>query len=377
MDMKTRIFFFIIGTVVFFMVQCKKENNPPPAPVPPKTIEVIINDIPYPTEKFLRIGYTLRFWEFEKDGLKLKRIFVRDSSSKKDLMILTENEFPVIFKDPIPPMPYFIFDKLTHYYLSIQLPIPLEDQKPTLVTHLFEFRDTIHNKIITVEGAAFSPRLNEAPAVISSPVKGAHWMFMSQSTMGYHFYALLFMNGKIWRSERFAFDNGQLNDDLTTYLSGSPQVNESYYCYGDTLYAVADGVIIKVQDGLPENNGDLHDVTLNSINEYEGNSLILDIGSGRFAGYAHCMPGSFFVQDGDTVKEGDPVARLGNSGNSGMPHLHFQITDSADFLFSQGIPFVLKEYRKINEFDPNWNLLNPPPETVYNSMMEMLTVIDL
>jgi len=79
----------------------------------------------------------------------------------------------------------------------------------------------------------------------------------------------------------------------------------------------------------------------------------------------------------DILTEGDPIALLGNSGASGMPHLHFQICDRPNFNFSQGIPFVLKEYTKINEFNLAGNLLYPPVETVVNSMMEERSVFNI
>ena len=128
-------------------------------------------------------------------------------------------------------------------------------------------------------------------------------------------------------------------------------MNTSYFNYGSTLYAVADGVVVHVQDGLPENSGDAQDVKFKSTMELAGNFLVLDIGGGRYAYYCHCIPQSFLVRVGDRVKEGDPVALLGNSGNSTAPHLHFQITDGPAFFSSNGIPFVIKEYTKTGEVD--------------------------
>lgn len=365
---------FSIIAVLF--MQCKKKDvDYNPLPGNSKTIEVVFNEIPYPTEKFLRIGYTLKMWEYENDGYRLKKVVVFDTVSKAALLTLTETNMPAILKNPLPPLPFFTWDILTYYYLSIQIPVPLGQPKPLHLLHRFEFRDTIRNKDITLETAYFSPRINETPVVIASPVKGKNWIFNSQSTMGYHFYVILFMDGAGWRPERFAFDNAQFNEELTNILDGDPAKNESYFNYGDTLYAVADGKVVMLQDGLDENNGDTHDVQINALNEYAGNFLILDIGGGRYTAYGHCMPGSFFVASGDSVKEGQPVARLGNSGNSGMPHLHFQVMDRPDFLFSQGLPYVLKQYKKVNEFDNSWHLLNPPVVNVSKSMMEERSVI--
>ena len=38
------------------------------------------------------------------------------------------------------------------------------------------------------------------------------------------------------------------------------------------------------------------------------------------------------------MKRGQVIGRLGHSGNSTEPHLHFQVTDNADPMYSRAIP---------------------------------------
>ncbi len=364
--MKTKIAFsFLIGT--FFLVGC--DENPKPATL--DKIEVVINDIPFQTEIYYRIPYTMKTWEWENEGLKLKRIIVLDDLSKSELMTIDEPDLPFIYVDPLDPNPYVTYDKISNYYLSIQLPIPLNHTIPATISHRFILRDTVQHKDVTVEGGLFSPRLDEVPIVISSPVKGDNWLFTNQSTNDYHFFCLFFVNGIIGRGERFAFDNVQLNEEMEDILVGDPKVNESYCNYKDTLYAVADGKILTIKDGRVENNGDAQDAPLNSLDEYGGNYIVQEMSGGHYAFYGHCVPNSFMVDEGDDVKEGDPIALLGNSGNSSAPHLHFQIADGTDILFSYGLPFVLKKYTKVADFETG----PVAPVVVNNAMMEQNSII--
>jgi hypothetical protein len=333
---------------------------------------VIAQDMPYPTDQYIRIGYTLKMWEYEKEGLDLQQIDILDGNSKAVLFTIGKKDIPKIYKDPMPVNPYYPPDKLDHYYVSLQLPVPLGRPVPKSVTHRFSFRDQQKNRDLSLEGGTFLPDQAMTPIVIASPVRGKNWLFVNQSTMGYHFNAMFFALGKRGTGERFAFDNLQFNDDLTEYFHGDPAKNESYFNYGKPLYAVANGKVVAMRDGLPENSGNDHSVTFKEPIDLAGNFIILDIGKSRYAFYAHCRTHSIRVKVGDQVREGDVIALLGNSGNSDAPHLHFQICDAPDFFFSRGLPFVLKKYTKIAQSGQD---VLPPPKEYMNAMMEELTVI--
>jgi len=363
----------VLAAISCLLTGCSKKESV--VYLPEKVMEVCINDIPFRTEKYLRIPYTLKLWEYKKEGLKIQKIVVLNFTTGEELISIdsTSPDPPRIFSEPLPVVPFFTFDHILHYYLSLQLPIPLTKTPPAEVIHRFEFRDTILNKPVIYTGAKFSPRLAELPVSILSPVKGKNWLMLNQSTNQYHFNVLFFMYGKVYSSERFAFDNVQFNDELTTWLEGDSTVNESYFNYRDTLYAVAAGKIVLIQDGLPENSGNAHNVTFQTAEELAGNYLILKLGNNLFAYYCHCAPYSFLVNLGDSVPEGTPLALLGNSGNSDAPHLHFELADGPEIWNSNGMPFVFKSYVKTANMGFPPEFITPTQYT--NCMMEWASVV--
>jgi murein DD-endopeptidase MepM/ murein hydrolase activator NlpD len=142
-------------------------------------------------------------------------------------------------------------------------------------------------------------------------------------------------------AQRFAIDWVKLGDDNKTH-SGDELKNESYHAEGVDALAVADGIVVAVKDSIPENvpGAQSRAVTIN-LETVGGNHVILDIGEGHYAFYAHLKPGSIRVKKGDRVKRGQVVGLVGNSGNSTEPHLHFHLSDSNSPLGSEGIPYAL------------------------------------
>ena len=112
----------------------------------------------------------------------------------------------------------------------------------------------------------------------------------------------------------------------TSLISGPIDQLSSYAYFGDEIYSVADGTVVGIEDGLPEQvPGKLpEDATIQMA---AGNHVVVDIGEGRFAFYAHMQPGSVRVKVGDRVKTGQVLGLLGNSGNTDTPHLHFHVMD--------------------------------------------------
>ena len=181
--------------------------------------------------------------------------------------------------------------------------------------------------------------IDRGPAiVIGSPLKGSRWVDVNGRCAGpnSHRQAVNPINGAFYVSERFAIDFAQLTVDKRL-VQGDPEQLASYPSYGADLISVARGVVVRTQDGIADNLpvGSLPPFSLETVG---GNYVVVDIGKGHFAFYAHLQPGSLRVRVGDRVTQGQVLGLLGNSGNSDFPHLHFHVTDSPSPLASDGLP---------------------------------------
>jgi murein DD-endopeptidase MepM/ murein hydrolase activator NlpD len=184
-----------------------------------------------------------------------------------------------------------------------------------------------------------------SPVIISAPLRGKNWLAgNAPSNTSDHRRTGMIINGKPYYAQRYAIDFVQVGDDGVTF-TGDVHKNTSYHCYNQDLLAVADGTVVALSDNVPENipNSGKIAVPLDEKN-LPGNYVVIDIGNGHYAGYAHIIPGSFKVKLGDHVKRGEVIAKLGNSGNSSEPHLHFQVIDGKSFLKSNGIPYGFNHF---------------------------------
>jgi murein DD-endopeptidase MepM/ murein hydrolase activator NlpD len=191
-----------------------------------------------------------------------------------------------------------------------------------------------------------STSVNKNPVVvISSPLVGQDWVAANgPSNTSLHRRALIPVNGHAYISQRFAIDWVQVYPDGKTY-KGDPSDNKNYRAYGAEIHAVADGAVTQVGDGIPQNTPGAKSlavpITLETIG---GNHVIMEIGNGLFAFYAHMQPGSLRVKVGDKVTRGQVLGLLGNTGNSSEPHLHFQICSANSELGSEGLPYAFASF---------------------------------
>lgn len=190
--------------------------------------------------------------------------------------------------------------------------------------------------------------IGKGAVAISSPLRGEHWLAANgpSNTSG-HRRALIPIDGHAAIAQRFAIDWVKLRDDGKTF-QGDEKDNKNYLAYGNEAYAVADGVVTETKDGIPENVPGIDSravpITLETVG---GNHVILDIGGGRFAFYAHLQPGSLRVKLGDKVRRGQVIGLVGNSGNSTEPHLHFHIGNSSSPLGAEGLPYSLASFQVV------------------------------
>jgi len=136
------------------------------------------------------------------------------------------------------------------------------------------------------------------------------------------------------KSQRRAADVVVLGPDGKTHR-GDGTKNTDYFVYGKEVLSVADGTVVTVIDGVPDNEP-------GTMNPYftTGNLVVVKHEGSLHSAYAHLVPGKTRVKPGVKVKRGQVLGLIGNTGNSSEPHLHFQLQDGPRFESSYGVEAV-------------------------------------
>jgi hypothetical protein len=191
------------------------------------------------------------------------------------------------------------------------------------------------------------------PVVIAAPLRGTGWVNANgcckDPTSAHRNTVLATSSGLYTTPEIFAVDwvrvvHGRLH-------SGDGSRNSDWPTFGAPLYAVANGTVVSTVDNKPDIPPSSHNPDLQTPRDFGGNSVLLRIGPGRYACYAHIKRGTVRVRRGQRVRVGQQVGLVGNSGNTTGPHLHFGIQRRPDCL-SESEPFEIDRYTLEGNVDP-------------------------
>jgi murein DD-endopeptidase MepM/ murein hydrolase activator NlpD len=187
-------------------------------------------------------------------------------------------------------------------------------------------------------------KVDRQPVVlIGPPLRGAGYISAdSCCDATRHTRAALPVNGRVWIAQRYAVDWEQLNAGGRIY-AGPRDKLESYAVFGQPVLAVANALVVNVIDGQPEQTPGNYPTNI-PLADADGNSVILHLGNRHYALYAHMQPGSIKVHRGERVHSGQVIGLVGDTGNSIVPHLHFQVTDGPTSLASNGLPYEISEF---------------------------------
>ena len=147
-----------------------------------------------------------------------------------------------------------------------------------------------------------------------------------------------------------AWDFVILSSDKSQFKN-SGDFTDDYYCYNKPVVATADGIIVELFDGIDDN-------IIGEVNTIQnwGNSLVIKHSEYLYSQISHLKKDSFNVKKGDFVNKGQLLAKVGNSGRSPYPHLHFQFQTmpyigSKTFKYPfEGIIVKSKEKSKISDY---------------------------
>ena len=292
--------------------------------------------------------YELEVTNFSSGKVTIERLEVLDAGTKVAVATLEAKEVaarlqPAGFREPVDTLA-----PSTTAFVFLHVSFKKAGQVPERLVHRLSVKAAAAppgQQQITEKKVGTTEVDRRDVKVVGPPLRGSDYLAAdSCCDATRHTRASLPINGKVWLAQRYAVDYEQLDANNRIWSGKNKKDLDNYTIYGKKAIAAADAKVVKVVDGLPEQVPGVFPENI-SLEEADGNSVILDLGGSNYALYAHFQPGSIRVEEGERVKRGDVLGLVGNSGNSLAPHLHFHVMNGPLSLASNGLPYEIDSFK--------------------------------
>jgi hypothetical protein len=335
------IFFAILVTLI---ARSLTASAAPKEEMTPLLLSVQDAPIPFTgSDTVTHLAYELLLTNFSSGDVTLEKVEILGDGA--ELQTLDAKEIATRLQPVGTREPTATLSKSTQALLFIHFQMPEGKHPPRELSHRVTARFAAappDRQLITATGGAIAVD-NRPVAVIGPPLHGVGYISADSCCDAVrHTRATLPINGRFWVSQRYAVDWEQVNEQGRIYHGPCEKV-ESYNIFGKEAIAVADATVAGTTDGAPEGTPGQYPTAIDPA-AADGNAVILDLGQHRYAMYAHLQPGSLKVHQGDRVHTGQVLGLVGNTGNSLVPHLHFQLMDQPSSLASNGLPYEIDSF---------------------------------
>ena len=338
----------VIAALIIFVVPGIITATKTESPV--ITVTVPNPPVPVAGEEGIHLAYELEISPFDEKTLSLERVEVIDPSTGENIYTLEKDLLQYLYHPASEPPPTAGelmngTNKLLKPRISLWIVVD-PGSVPDRLVHRIRFNTT------TIYSGETTVMKDRTPVIIGPPMRGGNWIAMeTTSPFTHHFRSQITLGGVTRVPQRYAQDWDGVDPVTGSITSGNISLPQNYQGYGKEVLAVANGTIEDRMDGVPDNEQNF-DVPPFNVSTAAGNYVIIDIGNGKYACYGHLIPGSLRVKTGDHVTEGQVLGLMGSSGNSDLPHLHFQVSDSPSFLSAEGYPHVYRSFDVV----ARWNI---------------------
>ena len=147
---------------------------------------------------------------------------------------------------------------------------------------------------------------------------------------------------------RYAYDLSVVDEDGRMWRTDG-KAREDWYGWQVPVFAPGDGTVAEIQDAVPDHKVGENLLTIPEIlanpRVLAGNYVVIDHGQGEHSLIAHLQQGSLGVKVGDVVKKGQPIAKMGFSGDAFTVHVHYELRRGVPFDV-EGLPSVFTGYER-------------------------------
>jgi murein DD-endopeptidase MepM/ murein hydrolase activator NlpD len=225
---------------------------------------------------------------------------------------------------------------------------PVHERRPRTIGHVVTYARQPGAGTDVVRGARAAVSY-AAGAPLGPPLRGGPWVAIHAAGWAHgHRRVFNAVGGQARIPGRFAIDWIRV-DDAGHTARKDPDVPRDWLGYGADVLAVADATVIAVRDAMAE-SASVSGNPKHVLADDAGNFVALRLDDGRYAFYEHLRPGSIKVGPGQRVRRGDVLARLGFTGASTGPHLHFHVADGPSRIAAEGRPFTLAAFELLGSY---------------------------